>query len=96
MSAERGNNGLETHGIEILDEPGQIVGLKTGNNVLIFSPTKKADELVVKLGRGFVEVVEWFQAVVRDHGKGNNFRVGCQASRCPKFEAPDIRLVLGR
>ena len=67
LSGERGSNDLETHGIEILDEPGQIVALKPRNEVLIFSPTKKADKLVMKLGRSSVEVAEWFQAVVWDH-----------------------------
>ena len=62
-----GERWLETHGIEILDEPGQIVALKTRNNVPILSPAKKADELVVELRRSFVEVVERFQVVVRDH-----------------------------
>ena len=50
---------FETHAIQILDEPGQILSLQAWNNILVFVPTEEVDELPVKLRRGSVEVVEW-------------------------------------
>ena len=54
------NTRLETHTIEILDEPRQIVTLQTWNDVLILLPAEKFDKLWVKLRRGSVEVAELF------------------------------------
>ena len=52
------SNRLETHTIEILDEPRQIVTLQTWNDVLILLPAEEVDKLWVKLRRGSVEVTE--------------------------------------
>ena len=60
-SVERGvgKDRLETHVIKILDEPGHILSLQAWNNVSVLIPAEKVDELLVKLGRSSVEVVEW-------------------------------------
>ena len=61
------NTRLETHTIEILDEPRQIVTLQTRNDVLILLPAEKVDKLWVKLRRGSVEVSELLQIIARGH-----------------------------
>ena len=62
-----GSNSLETHIIEILDEPSQIFALKTRNDVSILFPAEKVNKLIVKLRRSFIEVVKWFQVRGQDH-----------------------------
>ena len=58
LSAGLGRDGLETHTIQIFDEPRQIPALKVRKNVSIFIPAKETAELLVKLGRSSIEVVE--------------------------------------
>jgi len=53
-----GRNDLETHSIQVLDEPHQILALQVRNSGLIFAPAKEVVDLVVKPGRSSVEVVE--------------------------------------
>jgi len=48
----------ETHGVQVLDEPRQILALQVRKNVSILVPAKEVAELVVKLWRSSVEVVE--------------------------------------
>ena len=43
-----GRSGLETHAIQILDEPRQVVASQTRNDVSILVPAEKVDELWVK------------------------------------------------
>jgi len=68
--AERGagRNGLETHAIQVLDEPHQVLALQVRSSGSIFAPAKEVANLVVKPGRGSVEVVELSQGTGRDHG----------------------------
>ena len=43
-------NGAETHIIQIVDEPRQIITLQTWNSILVFVPAEEVGELVVKIG----------------------------------------------
>jgi hypothetical protein len=43
-------NGLETHAIQVPDEPRQIPASQAWNNVLMLVPAKEVVELLVKLG----------------------------------------------
>ena len=49
---------METHAIQILDEPRQVVASQAWNDPSILVPVEKVDELWVKLRRGSVEVTE--------------------------------------
>ena len=49
---------METHAIEILDEPRQVVASQARNDLSILVPAEKVDELWVKLWRSSVEVTE--------------------------------------
>lgn len=58
-----GRDSWETHTIQILDKLGQILAFQAQNAVLILASAKKVTELVVKLERSSVEVVEWLQGI---------------------------------
>ena len=51
-------DGSVTHTIQVLDEPRRIFALQVRKTVSILVPTKEAAELVVKLWRSSVEIVE--------------------------------------
>jgi len=51
-------DGLETHAIQVLDEPRQILALQVRKSVSILVPAKEVAELLVKLRRSFVKVAE--------------------------------------
>ena len=53
-----GKSGLETHAVQILDEPRQIVASQARKNGLILVPAEKVGELWVKLWRSSIEVTE--------------------------------------
>ena len=53
-----GRDGLETHAIEVLDQPCQILALQAWNGVSKLVPPKATAELLVKLWRSRVEVAE--------------------------------------
>ena len=44
-----GKSGLETHAVQILDEPRQIFALQALNDISILVSAEKVDELWVKL-----------------------------------------------
>ena len=60
INAERGEerNGLKTHFIQVINEPGQILALQAWKNVLILVSVEEVCELLVKPGRSSVEVAE--------------------------------------
>ena len=51
-------DGLETHTVQVLDKPRQILALKVRNSISIFFPANEVAELLEKLWRSSVEVVE--------------------------------------
>ena len=55
-----GRNGLEAHTIQVLDEPCQIFALQARNSTSIPFAAKEVAEILVKLRRSSVEVVELF------------------------------------
>lgn len=63
-----GKDDLETHAVQVLDEPYQILALQVWNNVLILVPAEEVAKLGGKFGRSFVEVVELLQGIGKDHG----------------------------
>ena len=52
-------DGSETHAIQVLDEPHQILALQVWNRSLILASTKEVAELLEKLWRSSVEVAEF-------------------------------------
>lgn len=53
-----GRDGLETHTIQILDEPCQILALQVLSSTSKLATAKAAAELLVKLWRSHVEVAQ--------------------------------------
>ena len=44
-----GRNGMETHIVQIVDQPSQILALQTWDSILVFVPAEEVDELVVEM-----------------------------------------------
>ena len=63
-------NGVETHIIQIVDEPGQILALQILSSIPIFVPTEEVGELVVEIRRSSVKIAELLQEIGRGHGDG--------------------------
>ena len=63
-----GRDGLETHAIEVLYQPCQILALQVWNGALKLVLSNAADELLVKLWRSRIEVAELLQRLESDHG----------------------------
>jgi len=62
-----GRAGLETHAVEVLDEPCQILVSQVWNGASELASPKAAAELFAKLWRSLVEVAELLQRVESDH-----------------------------
>ena len=73
--AER--DSLETHAIQVLDKPSQILPLQIWNSILVIVPAKEVAELLVKVWRSSVEATELLQGIGLDHG---NVRLGLAGS----------------
>lgn len=63
---------METYGIQILNEPRGIIGLKVQHALLILLPIKHVAKLVVKHGWGPFEAMESLQD--RWAGRGHEGR----------------------
>ena len=58
---------LETHAIQVLNKPHQIPPLQSRNSISILVPVKEASEVLVKVWRGSVEVVESLDGIGLGH-----------------------------
>lgn len=67
VSARWGGGCLETHVTQVLDEPRQLLSFQALNTISIPTATKEDAELLVKLRRRFVEIVELLEGIGQDH-----------------------------
>ena len=63
-----GRDGLETHAIEVLDQPCQILALQVWDGASKLALSNAAGELLVKLWRSRVKVAELLQRLESDYG----------------------------
>ena len=61
-------NDAETHLIQIVDEPSQVLALQTRSSIFVFVPAEEVSELVVEIKRSSVELAELLQEIGRGHG----------------------------
>ena len=58
MRTSTKEDNIETHAVQIFDEPRQSIALQLRQTIPVVIPAKEVGELLVKLRRGSVEVVE--------------------------------------
>jgi len=59
LGRERGGRNSETHTIQVLNEPRQILITEVREGLYVLFPIEELGELTVKLGRGPVQVAEF-------------------------------------
>ena len=63
---------METHAVQVLDEPRQLLVSMIWENAPIRISAKKSFELLVELWRSSVKIVKLMEGIVRDHGLGDD------------------------
>ena len=58
MRTSTKEDNIETHAVQIFDEPRQSIALQLRQTIPVVIPAKEVGELLVKVRRGSVEVVE--------------------------------------
>ena len=86
-----GKNDVNTHVVQIVNKPSQVLALQTCCTIFVFIPAEEVDEPVVELRRSSVEIVEFLQGAWQVHGDNATKT----ATRADKNKGPPPRVCTG-